>query len=63
MGPGTATMMMMIASEVINIPVENIKVELGSSALPYASGEYGSMTTSSVGSSVYDVCTELKGEI
>ncbi len=62
MGPGTATMMTMIASEVINIPVENIKVELGSSALPYASGEYGSMTTSSVGSSVYDVCTDLKGK-
>jgi xanthine dehydrogenase YagR molybdenum-binding subunit len=62
MGPGTATMMTMIASEVINIPVENIRVELGSSALPYASGEYGSMTTSSVGSSVYDVCTDLKGK-
>ena len=62
MGPGTATMMTMIASEVINIPVENIKVELGSSALPYASGEYGSMTTSSVGSSVYDVCADLKSK-
>lgn len=62
MGPGTATMMTMIASEVINIPIENIKVELGSSALPYASGEYGSMTTSSVGSSVYDVCTDLKNK-
>jgi xanthine dehydrogenase YagR molybdenum-binding subunit len=60
MGPGTATMMTMIAAEVIDIPVENIKVELGSSALPYASGEYGSMTTSSVGSSVFDVCTDLK---
>ena len=62
MGPGTATMMTMIASQVINIPVENIKVELGSSALPYASGEYGSMTTSSVGSSVYDVCTGTSKE-
>ncbi len=60
MGPGTATMMTKIASEIINIPVENIRVELGSSALPHAAGEYGSMTTSSVGSSVYDACTELK---
>ncbi|MDB5136465.1 MAG: aldehyde oxidase and xanthine dehydrogenase molybdopterin binding protein [Mucilaginibacter sp.] len=60
MGPGTATVMTKIASEIINIPVENIKIELGSSALPPAAGEYGSMTTSSVGSSVYDVCTELK---
>jgi xanthine dehydrogenase YagR molybdenum-binding subunit len=60
MGPGTATVMTKIASEIINIPFENIRVELGSSALPPAAGEYGSMTTSSVGSSVYDVCTELK---
>jgi xanthine dehydrogenase YagR molybdenum-binding subunit len=62
MGPGTATMMTKIASEIINIPVENIRVELGSSALPHAAGEYGSMTTSSVGSSVYDACTELKAK-
>jgi xanthine dehydrogenase YagR molybdenum-binding subunit len=60
MGPGTATVMSKIASEIIDIPVENIRFELGSSALPPAPGEYGSMTTSSVGSAVYDVCTELK---
>jgi xanthine dehydrogenase YagR molybdenum-binding subunit len=60
MGPGTATVMVKIASEIIDIPVENIRFELGSSALPPAPGEYGSMTTSSVGSAVYDVCTALK---
>jgi xanthine dehydrogenase YagR molybdenum-binding subunit len=62
MGPGTATVMVKIASEIIDIPVENIRFELGSSALPPAPGEYGSMTTSSVGSAVYDVCTTLKGK-
>ena len=60
MGPGTATVMVQIASSVIDIPVERIKFELGSSALPAAPGEYGSMTTSSVGSAVYDTCTILK---
>jgi len=60
MGPGTATVMVKIASEIIDIPVENISFELGSSALPNAPGEYGSITTSSVGSAVYDVCTALK---
>jgi len=60
MGPGTATVMVKIASEIIDIPVENISFELGSSALPNAPGEYGSITTSSVGSAVYDACTELK---
>jgi xanthine dehydrogenase YagR molybdenum-binding subunit len=60
MGPGTATVMVKIASGIIEIPVKNIKFELGSSALPNAPGEYGSMTTSSVGSAVYDSCTALK---
>jgi len=60
MGPGTATVMVKIAMDIINIPVENISFELGSSALPNAPGEYGSITTSSVGSAVYDACTELK---
>lgn len=60
MGPGTATVMVKIASEIIDIPVENISFELGSSALPNAPGEYGSITTSSVGSAVYDTCTALK---
>ena len=59
MGPGTATVMVKIASDIINIPVENIKFELGNSSLPAAPGEYGSMTTSSVGSAVYEVCTAL----
>lgn len=60
MGPGTATVMVQIASSVIDIPVERIKFELGNSALPAAPGEYGSITTSSVGSAVYDTCTALK---
>lgn len=60
MGPGTATVMVQIASSVISIPVEHIQFELGSSALPAAPGEYGSITTSSVGSAVYDTCTVLK---
>jgi xanthine dehydrogenase YagR molybdenum-binding subunit len=59
MGPGTATVMVKIASEIIDIPVENISFELGSSALPNAPGEYGSITTSSVGSAVFDTCTAL----
>jgi len=59
MGPGTATVMVKIASGIIGIPVENIGFELGSSALPNAPGEYGSITTSSVGSAVYDACTAL----
>jgi len=60
MGPGTATVMVKIASDLMGIPSENISFELGNSKLPNAPGEYGSMTTSSVGSAVYDACAELK---
>ncbi len=60
MGPGTATVMTRIASEVTGLPAGNIRFELGSSSLPPAPGEYGSMTTSSVGSAVFDACTALK---
>lgn len=60
MGPGTATVMVKIASDAMGLPAENIRFELGSSALPEAPGEYGSMTTSSVGSAVYESCTALK---
>jgi len=60
MGPGTATVMVKIASEIVDIPVENISFELGSSKLPNAPGEYGSITTSSVGSAVFETCSALR---
>jgi xanthine dehydrogenase YagR molybdenum-binding subunit len=62
MGPGTATVMVKIAADAMDMPAENIIFELGSSDLPPAPGEYGSMTTSSVGSAVYDSCMALKGK-
>jgi xanthine dehydrogenase YagR molybdenum-binding subunit len=63
MGPGTATVMTKIAADVLEIPSEKIKFELGSSLLPNAPGEYGSMTTSSVGSAVFDSCSALKKQL
>lgn len=62
MGPGTATVMTKIAADNIDIPFENIQFELGSSALPAAPGEYGSITTSSVGSAVYEACRAMKAK-
>lgn len=60
MGPGTATAMVQIASEVLGIPREAIQFELGKSSLPPGPTQGGSATTSTLGSAVYEVCTALK---
>lgn len=52
--------MVTIASEVMGIPAENIKYQLGESSLPYAPSQGGSSITATVGSAVFDACTDLK---
>lgn len=59
-GPGTGTMMVTIASEVMGLPAEKIKFDLGDSSLPLAPSQGGSGTTATVGSAVYQACTDLK---
>jgi xanthine dehydrogenase YagR molybdenum-binding subunit len=59
-GPGTGTAMIAIASEVMGIPADKIRFDLGDSALPNAPQQGGSTITSSVGSAVYMACTDLK---
>ena len=62
-GPGTATIMTQIAADNSGVPVEKISFELGDSSYPPAVGQFGSMTTTSVGSAVYDVCVALKQKL
>lgn len=62
-GPGTATIMTQIAADNSGVPLEKITFELGDSYYPPAVGQFGSMTTTSVGSAVYDVCTALKQKL
>ncbi|MDP1615669.1 MAG: molybdopterin-dependent oxidoreductase, partial [Methylococcales bacterium] len=54
-GPGTGTGMVLIASRLMNIPVEKISFELGDSSLPPAPSQGGSTTLSTVGTAVNDV--------
>ncbi len=63
MGPGTATMMTAIASESMGIGVDKIAVEMGSTGLPPAPSQGGSMITSSVGAAVHELCLDLKEKI
>ena len=58
-GPGTGTAMATIASEVMGIAPEKIKVTIGDSSLPPSPTQGGSSVTSTVGSAVNDACKEL----
>lgn len=63
MGPGTATAMVRIAAETLNYPIEKIRFELGDSSLPPGPTQGGSATTSTLGSAVFEVCTEIKQKL
>ncbi|HVW96094.1 MAG TPA: xanthine dehydrogenase family protein molybdopterin-binding subunit [Mucilaginibacter sp.] len=58
-GPGTGTAMASIAAEMMGIPADRIKVEIGDSSLPPSPTQGGSQITSTVGSAVHDACAEL----
>ena len=51
-GPGTYTVMTMIAAEFLGLKPEHIKFQLGDTKFPRAPSQGGSWTTSSVGSAV-----------
>ena len=50
MGPGTYTVISMIAAEFLGLPIEKVTFQLGDTNLPKAPVHGGSMTTASVGS-------------
>jgi xanthine dehydrogenase YagR molybdenum-binding subunit len=52
-GPGTYTVMTIIAAEYLGLRLEQVKFELGDTKLPRAPSQGGSWTTASVGSAVH----------
>jgi xanthine dehydrogenase YagR molybdenum-binding subunit len=62
-GPGTYTMMAQIAAELLGVPLQDVTVKLGDSALPDAPVEGGSFTTSSVGSAIHAACRAVQQEL
>lgn len=63
MGPGTSTMVTKLASETFGVPVNKIKFEMGDSDLPAGPGQFGSQTTSALGSSVKDASVNWKKKV
>ncbi len=62
-GPGTATAMIQIASDALQVPADKIKFQLGNSSFPKAPSQGGSSTISTVGSAVNAVCVSLKQKL
>lgn len=63
MGPGTYTVITMIAAEFLGLPIEKVKFELGDTNLPKAPVHGGSMTTASVGSAAQAACEKIKEKL
>jgi xanthine dehydrogenase YagR molybdenum-binding subunit len=56
LGTGAYTILAQIAADTLDVPIENVKVELADTVLPEAPGAGGSQTTASVGSAVNAAC-------
>lgn len=59
-GSGTYTVMRQIAADVIGLSVDQVRFELGDTSLPKSPVQGASQTVQSVGSAVYDGCTEAR---
>ncbi|WP_307437077.1 xanthine dehydrogenase family protein molybdopterin-binding subunit [Labrys monachus] len=62
-GTGSYTILGQIAADMLGLPIDGVKVELGDSALPEAPGSGGSFGANSAGSAVFDACSTLRDAI
>jgi xanthine dehydrogenase YagR molybdenum-binding subunit len=60
LGTGSYTILSQITAEMLGLPMDKVRVELGDSAFPEAPGSGGSFGASSAGSAVYDACANLR---
>jgi xanthine dehydrogenase YagR molybdenum-binding subunit len=62
-GTGTYTILTQIAAEMLGLAPERIRVELGDTNFPYASGSGGSFGAASSGSALFDACNKLRARL
>jgi xanthine dehydrogenase YagR molybdenum-binding subunit len=62
-GTGTYTVLTQIAAEMLGLPPERIRMELGDTSFPQASGSGGSFGAASSGSALFDACHTLRGKL
>jgi xanthine dehydrogenase YagR molybdenum-binding subunit len=62
-GTGTYTILTQIAAEMLGLPPERIRVELGDTSFPQAAGSGGSFGAGSSGSALFDACNALRAKL
>lgn len=63
LGTGTHTIIAQTASDALEIPLKNITVKIGDSALPPAAGSVGSVGAASFANAVHDACVKITDEL
>lgn len=63
LGTGTHTIIAQVAAETLGLPVSDIGVKIGDSALPPAAGSVGSVGASSFCNAVYEVCLKAMEQL
>src|SRR6202043_800495 len=62
-GTGTYTILAQIAGEMLGLPTERIRVELGDTSFPEAAGSGGSFGAGSSGSALFEPCNSLREKL
>lgn len=62
-GTGTYTILAQIAAEMLGLPMERVRVELGDTNFPQAAGSGGSWGAGSSGSALFDACNALREKL
>jgi xanthine dehydrogenase YagR molybdenum-binding subunit len=62
-GTGTYTILAQIAAEMLGLPMERVRVELGDTSFPEAAGSGGSFGAGSSGSALFEACDALREKL
>jgi xanthine dehydrogenase YagR molybdenum-binding subunit len=62
-GTGTYTILTQIAAEMLGLPPNRIRMELGDTSFPQAAGSGGSFGAASSGSALFDACNRLRAKL
>ena len=62
-GTGSYTVLTQIAAELMGLPIERVRMELGDSDYPATPGSGGSWGAASAGSGLFDACTNLRAKL
>jgi xanthine dehydrogenase YagR molybdenum-binding subunit len=62
-GTGSYTILGQIAADMLGLPIDKVRVELGDTSFPAAPGSGGSFGANSAGSAVYDACANLRATL